>query len=236
MTGRTLGPVERAVGWIIGVPFASWRYVSREIEIHRDDSSCPWPMEGFPEDDCQHPGDPGTLQRPSAGCGAAFRRRYRVRVARSLLNAAELMSIVQNDPNVACPTEIARFERENNGSEPIDVGEEMRVRLPGPWNGPVRVIDVTDRSFRLATLVGHLEAGEIEFRAHDDPDGLTFEIESWARSHNSISDFLYDRLGLARELQLDMWAFFLERVAQITGGAASQGIEVQSRRCADYPR
>jgi hypothetical protein len=237
MTGRTLRPVERAVGWIIGVPFASWRYVSREIEIHRDESSCPWPIEGFPEDDRQHPGDPGTLQRPSAGCGAAFRRRYRVRVARPLLNAAELMSIVLNDPNVACPTEIARFERENNGlRRSIDVGEEMRVRLPGPWNGPVRVIDVTDRSFRLATLAGHLEAGEIEFRSRDDSEGLVFEIESWARSRDPVSDFLYDRLGIARELQLDMWAFFLERVAQISGGAAEHGIEIYTQRCGNYPR
>ena len=49
--------------------------------------------------------------------------------------------------------------------------------MPGPWDGPVRVIDVGDRSFRLATLAAHLEAGQIEFRVSHD-ELITFEIES----------------------------------------------------------
>jgi hypothetical protein len=235
MRGRALSPTERAVGWLVGVPFASWRYMSRTIEVRRENSNCSWPMDGFPEDDCQHAGAPDTLQRPSAGHGAAFRRHYCVRVERPLLSAVELMSIVLSDPNVACPLEIARFERDTAGSRPVELGEEMRVRLPGPWNGPVRVIDVSDRSFRLATLRGHMEAGEIEFRARDANGELVFEIESWVRSSNAVFDFFYDRLGIARELQLDMWAFFLERVAQVSGGAPDQSIKVYTQRCDDHP-
>ena len=45
-------------------------------------------------------------------------------------------------------------------------------------------------SFRLATLDGHLEAGEIEFRAETDGDGLRFEIESWARAGDRLSNLL----------------------------------------------
>jgi hypothetical protein len=234
MRGRTLAPAERALGWIVGIPFASWRYLARDIEVRHEKSNCSWPMERFPDDDCSHPGDPATLRRPSAGCGAAFHRRYRVRVERALLTASELMAIVLNDPNVACPLELARFERRGDRFGPIEVGEEMNVRLPGPWNGPVRVLEVTDRTFRLATLRGHMEAGEIEFRA-DDEDALIFEIESWARSSDPIFDVLYDRLGIARELQADMWAHFLERVAQISGGAAQPGIHVYTQRCEDHP-
>ena len=235
MTGRTLNPVERAVGWVVGIPFASWRYVSREIEVRHEQSSCSWPIDAFPADDCQYPGEPELLQRPSAGSGAAFRRLYGVRIERALLSATELMSIVIAEPNVACPLEVGRFERDVESPQPMEVGEEMRVRLPGPWNGPVRVIHVTDRSVRLATLRGHMEAGEIEFRAYDEDGRLVFEIESWARSSDRIFDFLYDRLGIARELQLDMWAFFLERVAQVSGGAALRGIEVETLRCDDHP-
>jgi Domain of unknown function (DUF1990) len=221
---------------MVGVPFASWRYASREIEVRHEQSACGWPIDAFPEDDPRPPGDPGVLQRPSGGFGAAFRRRYRVSIERPLLDAQELMSIVLADPNVACPLEIGRFERGGpQSSGPIEVGEEMRVRLPGPWNGPVRVIDVSARSFRLATLRGHMEAGEIEFRARDDGDELVFEIESWARSSDRVFDFLYDRLGIARELQLDMWAFFLERVAQASGGVPRDGIEVHTLRCDDHP-
>jgi hypothetical protein len=235
VSGRSLTPVERAIGWMVGVPFASWRYVSREIEVRHEQSSCGWPIEAFPEDDCRLPGEPALLQRPSRGSGAAFRRLFRVAVERPLLNAEELMSIVAADPNVACPLEIGRFERGVEASGPIEVGEEMRVRLPGPWNGPVRVIAAGESSFRLATLRGHMEAGEIEFRARDEEGRLVFEIESWARSSDRVFDLLYDRLGVARALQLDMWAFFLERVAQVSGGFAIGGIEVHTLRCDDHP-
>ena len=81
------------------------------------------------------------------------------------------MSVIHNDPNVACPLEVARFERAQNAGS-LSVGEEMKVRLPGPWNGPVSVIGLSDCSFRLATHRGHMEAGEIEFRARDASDGL----------------------------------------------------------------
>jgi hypothetical protein len=232
--GRALSPIERAVGWLIGVPFATWRYMARTIEIRREDSTCSWPIDGFPDGDGSVR-EAGALQGPEAGFGAAYHRRYRVNIESPLLDATELMSIIRNDPNVACPLEIARFERETTDAQPIAIGDEMRVRLPGAWNGPVRVTNVTDHSFRLATLKGHMEAGEIEFRATDAEADSTFEIESWTRSGDRVFDLLYDRLGIARELQLDMWAFFLERVAQISGGSAANGIEVYTGRCADHP-
>lgn len=75
------------------------------------------------------------------------------------------MAIMHNDPGVACPLEVARFEKTKGRPGLIERGDEFRVRLPGPWNGPVRVIEVAPCSFRLATLEGHMEAGEIEFRA-----------------------------------------------------------------------
>jgi hypothetical protein len=84
----------------------------------------------FPEDDCQHAGAPDTLQRPSAGFGAAFRRHYWVRVERPLLSAVELMSIILSDPNVACPLEIARFERDSAASRPVELGEEIVCGCP----------------------------------------------------------------------------------------------------------
>jgi hypothetical protein len=64
---------------------------------------------------------------------------------------------------------------------------------------------------------------------------LVFEIESWARSSDPMFDLFYDRLGIGRELQLDMWAFFLERVAQVSGGVPSGGIDVHTLRCVDHP-
>jgi len=112
----------------------------------------------------------------------------------------------------------------------LAVDDELVVRMPGPWDGPVRVAEATPTSFRLVTLEGHLEAGQIEFRASDDDGQLTFAIESWARSGDRISNLLYHHLRMAKEVQLHMWTSFLERVADLAGGRISGGIEIVSRK------
>ena len=80
------------------------------------------------------------------------------------------------------------------------------------------------------TLRGHLEAGQIEFRAEPAPEGLRFEIESWARSADRMSNLLYHRLRMAKEVQLHMWTSFLERVAKASGGRLTGGIDIDTRR------
>lgn len=94
--------------------------------------------------------------------------------------------------------------------------------MPGPWDGPVRVVATGDRSFRLATLQGHLEAGQIEFRV-DDGDLMQFEIESWARNADRLADLLYHRIRMAKEVQLHMWISFLEGAAKLAGGRMTGG-------------
>ena len=106
--------------------------------------------------------------------------------------------------------------------------------MPGPWNGPVRVAEVTPTSFRYATLDGHLEAGQIEFSAADDDGVLRFRIESWARSGDRLSNLLHQHLRMAKEVQLHMWSSFIERVAQVTGGSLTGGIVIETRRL-DHP-
>jgi hypothetical protein len=105
--------------------------------------------------------------------------------------------------------------------------------MAAPWDGPVRVVRRTPCSFRFATLDGHLEAGQIEFRAAPAPEGLRFEIESWARSADRLSDLLYHRLRMAKEIQLHMWTSFIERVAAASGGRLTGGIEIHTRRVED---
>jgi hypothetical protein len=113
------------------------------------------------------------------------------------------------------------------------LGDEFVVRMPGPWDGPVRVVALQPTSFRLATLNGHLEAGQIEFTASRDGDRLVFGIESWARSGDRLSDLLYDRVRMAKEIQLHMWTSLLERVARAAGGRITGGIEIETRRVDD---
>jgi uncharacterized protein (UPF0548 family) len=102
--------------------------------------------------------------------------------------------------------------------------------MPGPWDGPVRVVRTTPRSFRLATLEGHLEAGQIEFRAQAVDGAIEFVIESWARSGDRLSDLLYSHARMAKEVQLHMWTSVLERVSVIAGGEREGGVVVTTRR------
>src|SRR5947199_108961 len=78
------------------------------------------------------------------------------------------------------------------------------------------------------------EAGQIEFRVGEN--GLTvFEIESWAKSATRLSNLLYHRARMAKEVQLHMWISFLEGVVSLSGGRMTGGIEIDSRRVMDPP-
>jgi hypothetical protein len=57
-----------------------------------------------------------------------------------------------------------------------------------------------------------------------------FNIESWARSGDRLSDLLYDRVRMAKEIQLHMWTSLLERVARMVNGRITGGIDIETRR------
>jgi hypothetical protein len=171
------------------------------------------------------------MQPADAGVGPLFHRRYQARIAEARLTAEQVMEKISVDPNRVAPTEFARFTKVLGDKGVMKPGDEFVVRMPGPWDGPVRVVDVTPTSFRLATLEGHLEAGQIEFRSEVARDGseLVFTIESWARSGDQLSRIMYQRLRMAKEVQLHMWTSFLERVSELAGGRLAGGLDIETR-------
>ena len=170
------------------------------------------------------------VQGHEDGHGPLFHRLYRTRIRASRLDGPELMAQLQADLNAASPTKFARFQRVLGEEGRLAVGDEYVVRMPGPWDGPVRVVSVSRWSFRLATLDGHLEAGQIEFRASSGNTEVVFEIESWARSGSPLVNLLYHRLRMAKEVQAHMWMSFLERVVQLAGGHMTGGIDLATER------
>ncbi|HEX6471314.1 MAG TPA: DUF1990 family protein [Streptosporangiaceae bacterium] len=217
----------RVVRWPVGVSLAAWRWLrgSRGVPRHRLRTRVVTEIDQIPE----RGGD--RLQQARHGVGPAFQRRYSVRISGSAMSATELISRVCDDINVASPVEFAVFDKTSSASRRLDVGDEYDVHMPGPWNFPVRVVERRPTSFRLATLRGHGEAGEIEFRAADTPEGdLVFTIESWTRSGDRLADVLYDRLRIAKEMQLHMWAHFCSRVTDLSGGRMVGEVEVHTDR------
>jgi uncharacterized protein (UPF0548 family) len=227
---RRLSPLHRlttAAEWPLGIGLTSWRYLWRTTPLRRVEEPGVLPDDAPP----QLPAgiDRDELQAPDDGVGPLFHRRYRVRIAGSALSPQELMGRFQRDPNAVAPTELARFHKIRGGDEAAHVDDEYVVRMPGPWDGPVRTVAVTPTRLRLATLEGHLEAGQIEFRAERD-GALTFTIESWARSATTLSNLLYHRLRMSKEVQLHMWTSLLERVVKLAGGRREGPLEIRTRR------
>ncbi|MCW3067004.1 MAG: hypothetical protein JWN32_4176 [Solirubrobacterales bacterium] len=230
---RGLSPSRRlatAARWPVGLGLTAWRYMWRTTPLHRRERP------GATPDDAPRPLPPGVeraeVQWAEDGTGPLFRRRYRVRIRDARLGSEELMSRVGGDPNRVSPRALAHFAKVRGERGTMRVGDEFVVRMPGPWDGPVRVVEVTPRSFRLATLEGHLEAGQIEFRAREE-DLVVFEIESWARSASRLSNLLYHRLRMSKEIQLHIWTSFLERVVDLAGGRRTGGVDIDTRRAED---
>ena len=215
-----------AARWPLGVGLASWRYFWRVGAVHR------WEMPGsLPRD--REPALPEgvsveEIQTPDDGVGPLIHRIYRTRIVGSPMTPESLMERLKQDLDRVAPSEFATFQKAD-GEGPLRLGDEYVVRMPGPWDGPVRVIEKTPQSFRFVTLEGHLEAGQIRFQARDG-ELLEFTIESWARAGDRLSNLLFDQLRMSKEIQLHMWTSTIQRVAELSGGRLTGGIEIRTRR------
>jgi uncharacterized protein (UPF0548 family) len=193
-----------------------------------------WELAGSPAEDSPPALPRGVelddIQGVDDGAGSLFHRVYRTSIRGTDLRAEELIARMTADLDAMAPSELARFQKVRGEHGELRVGDEYVVRMPGPWDGPVRVIAVSADAFRLATLDGHLEAGQIEFRAHSSSRSIEFVIESWARSGDRLSDLLYTHLRMAKEIQLHMWTSVLQRVVALADGRMDGGIRVITRR------
>jgi hypothetical protein len=217
-----------AATWPAGILRTSWAYMWRTTPLHRRQ------LEGSIPDDLPPQWPDGTaregLQEPQDGTGPLLHRIYTARIAGGRFSAAELMARLQADPDQVAPRALAKFRKTAGDSGQMRVGDEFLVHMPGPWDGPVRTIHVDPEAFRFATLEGHLEAGQIEWRARDHGAEVCFSIESWARAGDWFSAIAHDRLLMAKEVQLHMWTSVIERVVALTGGRLANGIDIETRR------
>ncbi|SCK07417.1 protein of unknown function [Streptomyces sp. WMMB 322] len=209
-----------------GLLLVSWQYFWRITALHRSET----------------PGDAGDLPAPlppevvdertkpiSEGVGPMFHRRFRVRIVDARMSARALIATVAADLNRAAPWTVAVFVKTRGREGELRVGDEYRVQMPGPWDGPVRVIGRDSTSFTLGTLQGHLEAGQIRFGVRDVDGALEFEAEAWARAGDRLADLLYSRLRVAKEIQFNMWVHFCLNAAAFSGGRPSGGVVIETR-------
>src|ERR1044072_6004896 len=154
-------PVRRrlagAARWPVGVALTSWRYIWRTVPLHRLEER------GDPASD-EPPGLPDSvpldeIQRPDDGHGPLFHRVYRTRIRETAMTPDAVVGRVAADPDCVAPTEFASFKKVRGEDGEMRVGDEYVVHMAGPWDGPVRVIESTATSFRLAPLGGPPQRG-----------------------------------------------------------------------------
>lgn len=216
--------------WPVGIGWTTWHYIWRILPVHRREESGQLPDDLPPPlpDSISHE----EIRQPRDGVGPLLHRRYWCAIGDPDLGAHELMRRLSGDPNLIAPRQIARFSKATGEEGLMQLGDEFLVHMPGPWNGPVRTVDVRPDGFRFATLAGHLEAGQIEWRAWEEQGQLRMAVESWARGADRLSAILHDRLRMAKEVQLYMWTTLLHRVPRLTGGRLLDGVHVHTRRVA----
>jgi hypothetical protein len=214
--------------WLVGMTVISLRYLWATVPMHRVEvrETAPQLPPPIP------PHVPTTdLMGWECGVGPMYHRTFHVDIDGARTEADELMRVVVSEFDRLVPQEVVQVHLRTATDRPLAVGDDLVVDMPGPWNGPVRVVEVGVDRLRLATLQGHLEAGQIQFSTLDGATAespLAFEVETWARAANHRVDLLYSRLRLAKEIQLNMWVRLCQAVAARAGGRCREGIHIRT--------
>lgn len=175
------------------------------------------------------------VQLEGDGFGIMLGRRY-VLAMHSTMKPEELMRHIHEHLVELSPDELAAFTKTTGSTTKLEPGDEFAITILGPWNGRVRVIEVTPTAFTFVTLRGHPEAGRIRFAVDDHKGVLRATVTSWARCRDAVVDMGYDKLGLGKGLQTTTWATFLERVAALVGARQIGDVDVSEQHLDDMQR
>ena len=159
-----MAPWMRVLGWVAGAPLALLRYVlvtRKCIDEQIVDGA-----------DANHgacaPDMPDYLRSADSGAGLATHRRFSLRICDSQISAEQLATIVSSDPNLVSPWEVLRWELPDSERRRLAPGDDVLIRMAGPWNGALRVIERDAERLRLQTQSGSALKGELELRLHTD--------------------------------------------------------------------
>ena len=161
---------------------------------------------------------PAGLLLPEQGAGPLLQRDYWAVIKDCHYSPSELMEWVALRFPEFAPAELCVFDRANPPAEarPLELDDELTVKIQGAGTFGVRVIHKDAQSFTLATLPGHPEAGRITFGAYRNEHGdVIFHIRSRARSGSTFHYVGFIAGGEA--MQTNTWTEFVLRAAVSAG-------------------
>jgi hypothetical protein len=165
----------------------------------------------------------------ATGAGPLLQRDYIGVMRSTACSPEELARLVREQFVQLAPPETAAFESERREGGPLEVGDELAIRIGGFLPCRVRVVQVDLLCLTLRTLCGHPEAGRISFRAgRDQKERLILHIRSRARSGGWLHYLGFLLLG--RAMQGRCWIRFLGRAARACGGELDGPVVVKTTR------
>lgn len=170
----------------------------------------------------------------SQGVGPLLERDYWAVIRNCRATPAQIMATVRRHFAAFSPRELVVFERDPPTDRPLDLGDELEVKIVGAGRFRVRVIHLNEQSITVGTEIGHPEAGRITFGCYRNGRGdVIFHIRSHARSSS-----LFKRTGfraMGEVMQTSTWTEFVNRVAVAFGEGPIGFIHAETRRCEDEP-
>ncbi|MCP3136748.1 DUF1990 family protein [Pyxidicoccus xibeiensis] len=178
----------------------------------------------------------GELLLPEDGAGPLLQRDYWAVIKGCEHPPSKLMDWVSRRFAEFAPAELCVFKRtdESKEGEPLELGDELSVKIQGAGTFGVRVIHRDEQSLTLATLPGHPEAGRITFGAYrNDLGDVIFHIRSRARSGSTFHYVGFVTAGEA--MQTNTWTEFVLRAAATAGEGVVGAIHADTTELDDEP-
>ena len=165
---------------------------------------------------------------PEDGVGSLERKRFWADISGAEKSSAELMQAFRERITEIMPIE---FAAEPDVSTEAHKGATLTGTIPGRGNIQVRVEEETADSVTFATVEGHPLAGIVTFRTEQLPSGVRFMVEVHARAAN-IFDWIALRT-IGSTMQKQNWKQVVERVVELSGGAAEEGVQSTNEKLGD---
>ncbi|HEU4578756.1 MAG TPA: DUF1990 family protein [Polyangiaceae bacterium] len=169
------------------------------------------------------------------GAGQYLQRDYWAVIRECRPRPSELMRAVRERFTEFAPAELASFRRVEAATGPLEVDDELEVRIAAAGTCFVRVVHTDEQSLTLGTLQGHPEAGRITFGAYCNArDDVIFHIRSRARSGSRVMYAGF--LAAGEAMQTNTWTDFISAVAHSFGSGVIGFIHSETQRIPNGPQ
>lgn len=166
------------------------------------------------------------------GRGPLLQRDYWAIIDECALSPRQFGELLRERFAELAPPGLVRFAPSDGVARPLEVGDELDVRVRFAGTFGVRVVHADDHSLTLGTLRGHPESGRITFGAYrHESGGVIFHIRSRARA--SSTSRLAEWLAVGEPMQTSTWCDFVARVASLTGRGVADFVYEETSECPD---